>query len=404
VVLIAAAGGLLAHVLTGTGTRGAAGAQGRYVSPRFFGQHLMSKSRLTPALPVHAMRLWDSNTKWCQMAKGSASNHYDFGQLDALLAQATRLDADVEFTFGGTPRSAATGADPRSSTVGQCSGSSTTMAPADEAYWTNFVTAVVTHAKGRIRAYELWNEADSPAFWSGGVAALVRMTVDAAAIIHRIDPTALVLSPSVTASSEAYGFLRQYLSRLPPRTIDAVALHTYTFGARPENVVPRVMRAVRSALPPGYASTPIWSTEGGWGLNSQFSSAAADQRAFVARFDLLMLAQGVARSYWYAYQNSAWGTLWNGTNLTPAGIATRTLDDWLAGATLRGCTGNGNLWTCNLTTRAGQNARIVWAKTTPVHDYPTTGYSIEKTLDGGSSLTGGFPITVRPEPVLLSSD
>ena len=52
--------------------------------------------------------------------------------------------------------------------------------------------------------------------------------------------------------------------------------------------------------------------------------------------------------------------------LTPAGIATRTLDTWLTGANLAGCSTNGNLWTCDLTTSTGKQARIVWVKKTAV--------------------------------------
>src|SRR5438067_12203875 len=115
-----------------------------------------------------------------------------------------------------------------------------------------------------------------------------------------------------------------------------------------------------------------------------------------------MLIQGFARSYWYAYQNRAWGTLWNGTALTPAGVATRTLDGWLAGALLAGCNTNGNLWSCDLTTSAGKKARIVWVKTTLVSNYSTSGYGTVKTLAGGSSPTRGT-ITVTTEPVLLLS-
>jgi hypothetical protein len=278
------------------------------------------------------------------------------------------------------------------------------MPPADESYWTNFVTALVTHAKGRIHAYELWNEVDYSEFWSGSMAAMVRMSIDAAAIIHRIDPSALVLSPSITGTSEGYAFLRQYLASVPAGTFDVIAVHSYTGGAWPEDAIPAEMAAVRAALPSGYADTPIWSTEGGWGLNSQFSTSASDQRAFIARYDLMMLAQGVERSYWYAYENTQWGTLWDGSALTPAGIATRTIDAWLVGATLRGCqTSDGNLWTCNLTTSTGNQARIVWVRTTPVGNYSTGGYSTVERLDGTSEGTGGSSITVTTEPVMLDS-
>src|SRR5204862_6954605 len=132
--------------------------------------------------------------QWCQMDRGTAANQYDFGQLDALLGQASRVNADVEFTFGHTPAWAVDGSYPQSSAADQCSSTSTANQwdpPVNESDWTKFVTAVVTHAKGKIHAYELWNEADSTYYWSGSMAQLVRMSVDAAAIIHRIDPSAL---------------------------------------------------------------------------------------------------------------------------------------------------------------------------------------------------------------------
>jgi hypothetical protein len=373
-------------------------------SPQFFGQHLMFYWGLNPAIPVHAMRLMDSNTAWCQMDNGTASNEYNFGQLYALLGQAGRLNADVLYTFDSTPEWAATGAYPQPSVTDQCS-SSTTTAPADESYWTNFVTALVTAAQGRIHAYELWNEVDYSGFWTGGMAAMVRMSVDGAAIIHRIDPSALVLSPSITATPEGYAFLHDYLSQLPPGTIDAIAIHTYFQGA-PEDAIPAELAAVRSALPPAYASTPIWSTEGSWGQNSDFSTNPSDQRAFVARYDLMLLTQHVERSYWYAYPNAGWGTLqsgaWDSGTLTPAGVASGTVYAWLAGATLAGCTSaDGNFWICDLTTSDGKNARIVWATKWAVW-YPTNGYTTVKTLGGGSSSAPGW-IQVLSEPVMLAS-
>lgn len=363
----------------------------------------MFDSSLNPAIPVHAMRLWDSNTQWCQMDRGTASDEYDIGQLDALLGQASRLGADVEFTFGHTPQWAASGSYPQPAAVDQCSGGWDAV-PADESSWKNFVTALVTHARGRIHAYELWNQVDYSPYWSGSVARMVQMSVDAATIIHRIDPSALVLSPSITDSAGGYSFLNQYLSLLPAGTIDAIAVHSYTYGAWPEDSVPAEMQSVRAALPVAYADTPIWSTEGSWGQNSWFAQSASDQRAFVARYDLQMLMQGVARSYWYAYPNTQWGTLWDGSALTPAGIATSTLDAWLVGATLSGCSSqDGNLWTCDLTTSAGNAARIVWVRTTAISDYPTTGYNTVNTLSGQSSPTDERPVNVTTEPVLLSS-
>jgi hypothetical protein len=358
---------------------------------------------LQPAFPVRSLRLWTSNTGWCEIDKGTASNQYNFGQLDALLHQSSTLKADVELTFGSTPQWAASGAYPQPSVTDQC-GSLYTKPPANESYWTNFVTALVTHAKGKIHAYELWNEVDTVTSWSGGIGEMVRMSVDAASIIHRIDPSALVLSPSVTNDSTGYSWLHQYLSRLPAGTIDGVAVHSYTSGAWPEYTVPAEMKSVRSALPSAYVKTPIWSTEGGWGQNSQLTSPGpgADPGAFAARYDLQMLIQGFTRSYWYAYQNTQWGTLWDGTALTRAGTATATIQAWLAGMTLGGCrTTDNNLWTCDLTTSAGEKRRIVWTARSAVR-YPTVGFRTVSTLDGGSSSVGGW-IQAVSAPVMLSS-
>src|SRR5437588_3969425 len=206
-------------------------AQAGYVPSQFFGQHLMWRWDLTPAFPVHAMRLWTSNTDWCEIDSGTSSNQYNFGQLNALLGQASRLGADVEFTIGTTPTWAATGSYPQSSVTDQCDwGGAGAQPPANESDWTNFVTALANDAKGKIKAYELWNEVDYSASWSGSVAQMVRMSVDAAAIIHRIDPSALVLGPSITASQEGYTWLHQYLSSLPTGTINGIAVHSYTPG------------------------------------------------------------------------------------------------------------------------------------------------------------------------------
>jgi hypothetical protein len=161
------------------------------------------------------------------------------------------------------------------------------------------------------------------------------------------------------------------------------------------------MRNVRSALPAAYANLPIWSTEGGWGTNNQCCSQS-DQSGFVARYDLMMLNQGVARSYWYAYPNTQYGTLWDGTQLTPAGVASATVENWLTGATFAGCsTTDNNFWTCNLTASSGAKACIVWATSWAVW-YQTTGYGTVNTLDGGSSPATGW-VQVLQEPIMLTA-
>src|SRR3954462_14999581 len=124
---------------------GARPAAARYIAPETLGQHLMFDSTLNPPIPVHAMRLWDSSTSWCKMDTGTATGQYRFGQFDALLRQASRLGADVEFTFGYTPRYAVEGSAPHPAVADQCSPTSTTNPadpPVSREAWRNYVTAV----------------------------------------------------------------------------------------------------------------------------------------------------------------------------------------------------------------------------------------------------------------------
>lgn len=373
--------------------------RGTLIPPHFFGQHLLADSALNPEIPVDSMRLWDSDTSWCSIDSGTITNQYDFTQLDLLFDQASRVGADVEFAFGNTPQWAITGSYPQPGVITQCLGD-TQSPPKDETYWTNFVTALTTHCIGKVRAYEVWNEWDQ--MFSGTAAQMAQMTLDASNIIRSTDPNALVLSPSISSS---YSLLTELLSLLPAGTVDAIAVHTYTDQGGttlwPESFVPGHMQSIKNALPEAFVNTPIWSTQGGWGQDAHFSMTASDQRAFIARFNLLMFANGFVRNYWYAYPSSQWGTLFDGTSLTPAGIATATVYSWLAGARLISCqTDDNNLWIADLTLSNGKQAQIVWITTVEV-PYSTQGFSVLTTLDG---LPANAPpsIQVTSEPVLLT--
>ena len=62
--------------------------------------------------------------------------------------------------------------------------------------WDNFVRAVATHAVGRIKYWEMWNEANQHGYWSGSIPALVTMTQHASAIIKSVAPKAMIFTPS----------------------------------------------------------------------------------------------------------------------------------------------------------------------------------------------------------------
>ncbi len=383
-------------------------AGGRYIDPSFFGQHLENfpswPGILAPPWAVKTIRLWDAGVAWCELEP--TPGQYDWATLDSWLDYAAATGADLVYTFGDTPGWAVPGGQ------GGCSSSEQNQAP-DPSAWQGFVSALVQHAAGRIKYFELWNEWDYNYFWSGGVTAMVDMAEQAAAIIHGAHQGLMVLTPSVTPY-DGNGALESFLHAVPPTsgTIDVVAVHTYTQSSQgeglwPEDTLYGWIGKVRAAMQgAGYAGYPLWSTEGGWGANSWFSGYAdpAGQRAFVARYDLALLSLGLDRAYWYAYGNPAWDTLWTSNGLTPAGTATQTLLGWLSGATLAApCSEDDTgLWACDITRPGGYRARIEWVqsgiRTVPV----PSGYTTLRTLSGESE-PAPRTTTVSIEPVLVES-
>src|SRR5580658_6509043 len=84
--------------------------------------------------------------------------------------------------------------------------------PANLDDWRTYVRTVVSRYKGRIEAYEIWNEPNLRDFWTGTLDQMLTLTKEASQIIHSVDPKALVVSPSATAD---YGipWLSEFLNK-----------------------------------------------------------------------------------------------------------------------------------------------------------------------------------------------
>jgi hypothetical protein len=177
---------------------------------------------------------------------------------------------------------------------------------------------------------------------------------------------------------------------------------------------------VRSYLHAGELAKPFWSDEGGWGQTSaapQIANGDPDlEAAFVARFHIMMWASGLDRAYWYEWDNSATGLLWNPTSIsgctTPfttgylctSGIAYQQVHDWLVGSTLTNCSANGTSWTCNLLYK-GAPAQIIWdtSQTCGSGVCGTLQYSVSnifnsyKDLSGAThTISGTVPVGIKP--------
>ena len=110
--------------------------------------------------------------------------------------------------------------------------------------WVDFVTAVATRYKGRIDAYEIWNEPNLSVEWgdrapdAAEYVALLRASYQA---IKRVDPDALVvtagLSPTTDTSERARPdvvYLREMYAAGAKGSFDLLGVHAAGFKAPPE--------------------------------------------------------------------------------------------------------------------------------------------------------------------------
>ncbi|HEX7594203.1 MAG TPA: hypothetical protein VF429_08545 [Anaerolineae bacterium] len=123
-----------------------------------------------------------------------------------------------------------------------------TMGPAKNTQdWLDFLTAFVTRYKGRIRAYEIWNEPNLAREWCSkppspsAYAALLKASYDK---IKSIDPNAMIVSagltPTTQSNSEAMPdatFVEQMYAAMKNNStgyFDALGVHAPGFKAPPE--------------------------------------------------------------------------------------------------------------------------------------------------------------------------
>ena len=151
-------------------------------------------------------------------------------------------------------------------------------------YW-DFVGQAAARYRGRVAAYQVWNEPNLSGEWghhAPDAAAYARLLRGASERIRAADPSAQVvmaaLAPTLTENADALNEL-VYLQRLYDAGVrgafDVLALQAYGLRGGPDD--PRVDRTdvtfsrpllVRQLMERnGDQATPVWATEMGWNVN-----------------------------------------------------------------------------------------------------------------------------------------
>ena len=372
-----------------------------------FGMHIQSgvlSSQPWPSVPIGGMRLWDTDTTWYELEPSKGI--YNWSTLDGYLSLAQAHNIDVLYTFGGTPLWGASGSSPNCGYAPVNPGSC--YPPTNIQDWDNFVTALVVHSAGKIKYWEVWNEANLSEYWTGDVPTLATLAQHAYKIIKAANPNAVVLSPSSTGAATDIGnFLNTYFSSGGLPYSDGVAFHgyvNYNGPSAPEGVLDLLTAVKISMASFGIAGKPIWDTEGSWGLDINLPNSV-NQQGYLARQFLVQLSAGVSRFYWYAWNDTATGTLWTtSSGIQPAAVAYGQVYNWIVGATISNpCTmASNSTWTCTLTRSGGYQAVAIWNSAATTSYTPATQYKQYRDLAGHTNSVNGS-VAIGYNPILLVS-
>jgi polysaccharide biosynthesis protein PslG len=383
-----------------------AGAQ---VRPEYFGLHIHRAHQSTkwPEVPFGSWRLWDADVSWRDIEP--APNQFDFTRLDQDVALARRHGVDVLLPLALTPTWAS--ARPAESSA---YGPGHAAMPARMEDWTHYVETVARRYAGLISAYEIWNEPDLSEFFSGSLQDMITLSCAAYGVIKRVDPAALVLSPSGTGQYSGIDWFERFVSQGGRECFDIIGFHFYVLAhEQPEAMSPLIaaMRDRMAAL--GLSNVPLWNTESGWYIQNRGSPVLSrwkvwDDRtvaAFVSRALILGVDEGLERFYWYSWDNHQMGLLEPDGTLKRSALAYAQTYRWLIGGSALKCQRelDQNVFVCDFVSDK-QRKHLVWSlvaakRFTVPRSWRATRY--ERLLERERGLPQDATLLLEPTPMLV---
>lgn len=355
---------------------------------------------LWPVVDFGAFRTWDSGDIWAHIEPDRGVYHW--ADLDRDVQQAAVHHVQFMLTLGQTPVWAS--ADPTTPSV---YGPGLGAPPKDIGDWKAFVRAVATRYKGRIQAYEVWNEPDQN-FYTGTPAQLALLENATAEVLKQVDPAAFVVAPAVSGgnSAPALKWYDDYLGAGGGRAADVIAYHLYNDQAETDI---QAIAAFRELLKAHHLDRkPVWNTESGLDRTGHTEEQGA---AFVAREHIIDWALGLNRLYFYAYDNEGYfgldksiGLVRDAADLGPSGLAYRQVQRWLLGARMLSCASDAQgTWTCALLRPGGFRAWIVWNTNGPQAFAVPAAWHIGSRQDlmGSSAPVSSDTVPLGIQPILL---
>lgn len=323
------------------------------VSPDYIGTHIhhlilrdFEKSKgiptVWPDVNIGYLRLWDSVTRWADIAP--VAGQWNFDRLDAYVAAANEHHVKILYTLGSTPRWVSSRPDEACSYGQGCAAE-----PVKMAHWQEYVKRIATRYRGKIEVYELWNEpkfSDFEAdrgkfnFYTGSAENMVEMAKIARKVLDDVDPDAKLLSPGFVNGPHR---LDKFLEKGGGQYIQGIAYHFYTSDA-PKLV--EQIQAVKTVMQKyGVDNLPLWNTESGvevWskptppGVNPNETDLSASAR--MLQYFIIGAEMGLAHSIYYSWDNEHSGVVnWQGQINSNRLNAFKRAAEWLPGTKMLGC-------------------------------------------------------------------
>lgn len=266
-----------------------------------------------PTSGVSDVRIWDMYVTWNTIHLDV--DKYDFSGLDAVVSRIESTGARMIYVIGATPQWLAKYPDQPYYAEWLGPGSNSMPWSIDE--FNKFIWNVATRYKGRIMAYEVWNEPQLAEFLypynSVELDDLAQMTQRAYSTIKSCDPSALVLGASVLPRESSGGMSKasKYLDSMSSHgwNIDAFTTHIYTEnGVGADGWNSMLLDAQSSIAAYGPPTSALYVTETTYNLlgdvipESEAGTLVNSTYAYAA-------AAGVENIYWYRWDDPSLGGL-----------------------------------------------------------------------------------------------
>ena len=390
------------------------------VGQDFFGIHLnkLGTHNGWPNFNPGVVRLWDTGTTWSllQPVPGPidwAGNVYA-QRLDYYIRHGRKYNPNVDFilTLGMTPIWAGRLHAKRcnQSSYGE---RSCTM-PLNINDWRHYVRELALRYRGRVKIWEVWNEADVWVQWDESPQSMVELVRAAYEELKAVDPANIVIGPNVT--SAGLHFLNDFIVAGGAKYIDGISVHAYV-GRSPESSL-NSLRNFREFLKSYNLNLPIWNTETGVSCILDEDCRGITGAAYKGMSGDIALAQGLLGNAALGIANFTYYT-WEGASResgglplvqpdyvtsTSTGRVVERIRLWIDGAVVKfepSSVRNLNLISI---THDGAKAFVLWSRGGQVSIQPSALAGVDRSqslTDHVGRKLSAIPMVVGREPVLL---